>query len=143
MSMTELNPPTGVRTVLHLSPAVCAAAMSAAQQSGLNLQEWLDHRVSYAMVDDEVMVERGLDAVAPWSLACADLFVQVANHAPEALSGRWALLYERVRLERALWHEPTQTVEAIETGALPSEPYLSRAKLRAVWPRLCAATFCV
>ena len=73
----------------------------------------------------------------------ADLFVQVANGAPEALHGRWALLYERVRLERSLWCEPTQTVDDIEAGAPVSEPYISLPKLRAAWPRLCAATFCV
>lgn len=133
----------GVRTVLHLSPAVCAAAISAAQQSGQSLQEWLEDRVGYAMADDDVMLEKGLGAVAPWSLACADLFVQVANGAPEALHGRWALLYERVRLERSLWHEPAQSVEEIEAGALFAEPYISLPKLRAAWPRLCAATFCV
>lgn len=133
----------GVRTVLHLSPAVCAAAISAAQQSGQSLQEWLDDRVSYAMADDDVMLDRGLGAVAPWSLACADLFVQVANGAPEALRGHWALLYERVRLDRSLWHTPRQTVEDIEGGEAFAEPYISLPRLRAAWPRLCAATFCV
>ncbi|WP_308142715.1 hypothetical protein [Burkholderia pseudomallei] len=143
MNTMEITQPIGVRTVLHLSPAVCAAAMSAAQQSGQSLQEWLEDRVGYAMADDNVMLDRGLDAVAPWSLACADLFAQVANNAPEALRGRWALLYERVRLEQSLWHEPTQTVEEIEEGGPFSEPYISLPKLRAAWPRLCAATFCV
>ncbi|WP_432258017.1 hypothetical protein [Cupriavidus sp. TMH.W2] len=108
----------------------------------MSLQEWLDHRVSYALAGDNMMIADGLDAVAPWSLACADLFVQVANHAPETLSGRWALLYERVRLERSLWHLPTQTVDDIESGMPPDEPFISPAKLRAAWPRLCAATFC-
>jgi len=100
-----------------MSPAVCAAAIKTAQQSGLSLQEWLDHRVSYAMSDNDVMVEFGLDAVAPWSLAAAELFVQVANSAPQALQGRWALLYERVKLDRSLWREPKQTVGEIEDGA--------------------------
>ena len=143
MNKTEILEQTGVRTVLHLSPAVCAAAMAAAQQSGLNLQEWLDHRVSYAMSDDEVMIGQGLDAVAPWSLATAELFAQVANSAPEALRGRWMLLYERVRLERALWHEPVQTVGRIDEDAPVNEPYISLPKLRAAWPRLCAAVFCM
>ena len=143
MKTTELPMPTGIRTLLHLSPAVCAAAVTAAQQSGLSLQEWLDHRVSYAMADDDVMVEQGLDAVAPWSLATAELLVQVANSAPEALRGRWALLYERIRLDRSLWHEPSQTVGEIEDGAPVSEPYISLPKLRAAWPRLCAVTFCM
>ncbi|MFX7961265.1 hypothetical protein ABTK60_20470, partial [Acinetobacter baumannii] len=59
------------------------------------------------------------------------------------LCGRWALLYERVRLERSLWHEPAQSVEEIEAGTLFAEPYISLPRLRAAWPRLCAATFCV
>jgi hypothetical protein len=143
MRTNEVPIQTGVRTVLHLSPAVCAAAIQAAQQSGLSLQEWLDHRVSYAMSDDEVMNDRGLDGLAPWSLATAALFAQVANSAPEALCGRWALLYERVRLERSLWHEPSQTVGEIEDGAPITEPYISLPRLRAAWPRLCAATFCM
>lgn len=133
----------GIRTLLHMSPAVCAAAITAAQQSGLSLQEWLDHRISYALSDDAVMVEQGLDAIPPWSLAAAELFVQVANSAPEALRGRWSLLYERVKLERELWREPRQTVGEIVDGAEVYEPYISLAKLRAAWPKLCAATFCV
>lgn len=143
MNTTEMPAQPGVRTVLHLSPAVCAAAMVAAQQSGLSLQEWLDDRVSYAMSDDGTLTDRSLDGLPPWSLATAELFAQVAHGAPEALCGRWALMYERVRLERSLWHEPTQTVGEIEDGALCSAPYLSLPKLRAAWPRLCAAIFCM
>jgi hypothetical protein len=89
------------------------------------------------------MVEQGLDAIAPWSLASAELFVQVANCAPEALRGRWALLYERVTLDRSLWHEPSQSVGEIEDGALVHEPYISLQMLRKAWPRLCAAIFCM
>lgn len=143
MKTKELPTPTGIRTLLHLSPAVCAAVIKTAQQSGLSLQEWLDHRVSYAMSDNDVMVEFGLDAVAPWSLAAAELFVQVANSAPQALQGHWALLYERVKLDRSLWREPKQTVGEIEDGAEVFEPYISLLKLRAAWPRLCAAVFCM
>jgi hypothetical protein len=143
MNMSELAQPVGVRTVLYLSPAVCAAALSAAQQSGLSLQEWLDHRVSSAMSGDDVMLSDSLDTLAPWSLACADLFCQVVNHAPEALHARWQLLHERVRLDRSLWIESVETLQEIEAGNLPTGPYLSIRKLRAAWPRLCAATFCV
>lgn len=143
MRSSELPTPLGVRTLLHMSPAVCAAAITAAQKSGLSLQEWLDHRVSYAMSDDDTIVEQGLDAIPPWSLASAELFFQVANCAPEALRGRWALLYGRVTLDRSLWHEPSQNVGEIEDGGLVHEPYLSLPKLRAAWPRLCAATFCM
>lgn len=143
MSEVKLQPPVGVRTVLYLSPAVCTAALLAAQQSGLSLQEWMEHRVSYVMADDDVAVERGLDALAPWSLACADLFARVANHAPEILDGRWALLYERVRLDQGLWHQSTQPLEDSQECDLLVEPYISTIRLRAAWPRLCAATFCV
>ncbi|MBK4736795.1 hypothetical protein [Noviherbaspirillum pedocola] len=141
MSDVEFHHSVGMRTVLYLSPAVCTAALLAAQQSGLSLHEWMEHRISYVMADDEVAVERGLDALAPWSLACADLFARVANHAPEVLEGRWALLYERVRLEQSLWHQPTQSLD--KDRDLLAEPYISKVRLRAAWPRLCAATFCL
>lgn len=131
----------GVQTILNLSPAVCAAALSAAEQSGLSLEEWLEHRVSYAMADDEVMIADGLNSIAPWSLACADLFVEVVNSAPETLHGRWEMLHSRVRLDRSLWREPTTSVAEIEAGEY-NPPYLSLALVKAAWPRLCAATFC-
>jgi hypothetical protein len=95
------------------------------------------------MADDDVMIDHGLDTIAPWSLASAELFAQVANCAPEALCGQWALLYEHVQLDRSLWHEPTQTVGDIDDGGSVNEPYISLPKLRAAWPRLCAATFCM
>jgi hypothetical protein len=130
---------SGIRTIMHLSPVVCAAAMIAVNKHGLSLQEWLDHHVSYALADDYLMAD-GLDVVAPWSLSTAELFLQVANSAPEALRGRWALLYRRVQLERSLWHEPAQTVGDLEDEAPTDEPYISTRKLRTAWPRLCAAT---
>lgn len=139
--MREAPLHTGVRTVLHMSPAVCAAALIAAKRHGLTLQEWLDHHVSYALGDDYYIPNDGLDVVAPWSLSSAELFVQTANNAPEALRGRWALLYERVQKDRSLWIEPTQTVGEIEDGAPIDEPYICLPKLRAAWPRLCAENF--
>lgn len=141
--MREASPRGGVRTILHLSPAVCAAALVAANKHGLTLQEWLDHHVSYALADDYFVTNDGLDVVAPWSLSSAELFVQTANNAPEALRGRWALLYQRVQQDRSLWIEPTQTVGAIEDGALIDEPYISLPKLKAAWPRLCAENFSI
>lgn len=132
----------GIRTVLHLSPAVCVAALSAAQQSGLTLQEWFEERVGYALAEDPIMLHEGLAAIAPWSLASADLFAQIANQAPEALSGQWAILYERIRADGSLWHMPSQSVEDAECGEV-NDPYISLPKLRAAWPRLCASTFCI
>ena len=141
--MREASSYGGVRTVLHLSPAVCAAALVAAKKHGLTLQEWLDHHVSYALADDDFVTNNGLDVVAPWSLSSAELFSQAANNAPEALRGRWSLLYQRVQQDRSLWIEPTQTVGDIEDGALIDEPYISLPKLKAAWPRLCAENFSI
>jgi hypothetical protein len=73
----------------------------------------------------------------------ADLFANVANCSPELLHGRWSLLYERVQLERSLWHEPSVTVGEIEDGELPGAPYIVPARLREAWPRLVAAAFCL
>jgi len=143
MQTTSPEISLGVRTVLHLSPAVCVAALSGAQQAGLTLQEWFEERVGYALAEDPVMLDEGLSALAPWSLAAADLFVQTANQAPETLSGRWALLYERVKLDRGLWRLPTQSVEDAECGEALDRPYVSLPKVRAAWPRLCASTFCL
>ena len=143
MTTTSAELALGVRTVLHLSPAVCVAALSAAHQSGLTLQEWFEERVGYALAEDQVMLDEGLSALAPWSLASADLFVQTANQAPETFSGRWALLYERVKLERSLWHIPTHSLEVAESGEPLDGPHLSLPKVRAAWSRLCASTFCV
>ncbi|QQX85282.1 hypothetical protein JJQ59_04900 [Cupriavidus necator] len=125
-----------IRTTLHLSPAVCAAAMVSAQAAGLGLTEWLDHIVAAAVQETE------LQDAPPLALPTAELFCRVANNSPELLQGRWALLYERVCLERDLWHSPRQTVGQIEDGEPPFEPYISASRLRKAWPRLVAATFC-
>jgi hypothetical protein len=80
---------------------------------------------------------------APWSLQATDLFTQVANCAPELLSGRWAALLELVRLDRSLWHIPTQTVGEMEDGEPLGEPYLVAGRLRKAWPRLAGQVFCL
>ncbi|MGY2492130.1 hypothetical protein [Cupriavidus sp. CP313] len=136
MQATALDTAPAIRTTLHLSPAVCAAAMVSAQAAGLGLTEWLDHIVAAAVQDTE------LQDAPPLALPTAELFCRVANSSPELLHGRWALLYERVCLERDLWHSPRQTVGEIEDGEPPFEPYISSARLRKAWPRLVAATFC-
>jgi len=127
--------------VFYASPALTAAAHVAAVQSGLSINEWFEHRVAMVIGAHDAVSDD--DSAAPWPLACADLFVEVANNAPETLSGKWQLLYERIKLDKELWHWPTSTPEEIEDGLLPSEPYVSKARLRAAWPRLCAATFCM
>ncbi|MFL9906876.1 hypothetical protein [Paraburkholderia sp. RL17-337-BIB-A] len=125
----------GVRTVLHMSPAVMAAAVVSAQKCGLNLREWLDRAVASLVADDHPA------GAAPWSVQSADLFAQVASCSPEVLRGRWALLYEHVLLARDLWHQPEPTPTEIEEGALPEAPYIVPARLRKAWPRLVATVF--
>lgn len=127
----------GVRTVLHLSPAVMVAALLSAQKNGLNLREWLDRAVADRIADDHP------EGAAPWSVQSADLFAHVANCSPELLHGRWSLLFERVLLDRSLWHEPTLTVGEIEDGEPPKEPFIVPARLRKAWPRLVAEVFCL
>jgi hypothetical protein len=80
----------GVRTILHLSPAVIASACVSAQRSQMSLREWMDRAVANMIVDDHP------EGAAPWSVQAADLFAQVATSTPEVLRGRWALLYEHV-----------------------------------------------
>ncbi len=97
----DTNSP-GIRTVLHMSPAVMAAVMPA-QKCGLGLREWLDRAVANLIADDHP------EGAAPWSVQSAELFTDVANCSPELLHGRWSRLYERVRLERELWHRVSLT----------------------------------
>lgn len=125
----------GIRTILHMSPAMAAATVVSAQKSRLNLQEWLDRAVAHLIADDHP------EGGAPWSIQAADLFAQVASNSPEVLRGRWALLYEHVLLERELWHQPEPTAEEVEGGVLPEAPYIVPTRLKKAWPRLVATVF--
>ena len=135
-SCLDTNSP-GIRTVLHMSPAVMAAAIVSAQKCGLNLREWLDRAVASLIADDHP------EGAAPWAVQAADLFAQVASNSPELLRGRWALLYEHVLLERDLWHRSELTPEEAGDGELPGAPYIVPARLRSAWPRLVAGVFCL
>jgi hypothetical protein len=125
----------GVRTVLHMSPAVMAAAVLSAQKNNMSLREWLDRAVASLIADDHP------EGAAPWSVQSADLFAQVASCSPEVLRGRWALLYEHVLLERDLWQHSEPTQAEIEDGALPDAPFIVPSRLRKAWPRLVASVF--
>ncbi|SAL82395.1 hypothetical protein AWB68_06502 [Caballeronia choica] len=125
----------GVRTVLHMSPAVMAAAVLSAQKNNISLREWLDRAVASLIADDHP------EGAAPWSVQSADLFAQVASCSPEVLRGRWALLYEHVLLERDLWQHSEPTQAEIEDGALPDAPFIVPSRLRKAWPRLVASVF--
>ena len=125
----------GVRTVLHMSPAVMAAAVLSAQKNNMSLREWLDRAVASLIADDHP------EGAAPWSVQSADLFAQVASCSPEVLRGRWALLYEHVLLECDLWQHSEPTQAEIENGALPDAPFIVPSRLRKAWPRLVASVF--
>jgi hypothetical protein len=125
----------GVRTVLHMSPAVMAAAVLSAQKNNMSLREWLDRAVASLIADDHP------EGAAPWSVQSADLFAQVASCSPEVLRGRWALLYEHVLLERDLWQHSEPTQAEIEDCALPHAPFILPSRLRKAWPRLVASVF--
>ncbi len=132
-----------VQSVLPISPSVFGAALVAAHEAGVPLQTWLDEKIAKAIAESTAVDDaRSLEKMAPWSFAAAELFVQVANNAPETLQGRWATLFDRVSVEEALWHFPQLTLEEIEHDSEADAPYLSLAKLKIVWPRLCSAIFC-
>jgi hypothetical protein len=112
-----------------------AAAVLSAQKNNMSLREWLDRAVASLIADDHP------EGAAPWSVQSADLFAQVASCSPEVLSGRWALLYEHVLLERDLWQHSEPTQAEIEDGALPDAPFILPSRLRKAWPRLVASVF--
>nr|WP_144347204.1 hypothetical protein [Pandoraea pnomenusa] len=131
------------KTSLPISPSVFAAALIAAHEAGVPLQTWLDHKIGKAVAEStNVDNTESLDLIAPWSFAAAELFAQVANNVPEVLQGRWATLFDRVSVDESLWHFPQLTMEEIEHNSEADAPYLSLAKLKTAWPRLCAAIFC-
>ncbi|MEZ2307251.1 hypothetical protein AB6809_11545 [Paraburkholderia sp. RCC_158] len=125
----------GIRTLLHMSPCMMAAAVVSAQKLEVSLREWLDRAVASFIADDHP------EGAAPWSVQSADLFAQVASCSPEVLRDRWALLYEHVLLERDLWHHCDPTQAEVEEGALPDAPFIVPSRLRKAWPRLVANVF--
>lgn len=136
MSTSLLSEEPAVRTVLHLSPAVAAAAMVQAQRRGLRLQRWLDSTVTAACLRANQRQSNGL----LHERACVELFAQVATRSPELLVGRWRLLFERVRLEPTLWDYPVQNVEQAELDP-DSLVVLNVDRLLPRWPELVCAAF--
>ena len=133
-----------VQSVLPISPAVFGAALVAAHEAGVPLQTWLDEKIARAIAESGIAEDaRSLEKMAPWSYAAAELFVQVANNAPESLQGRWATLFDRISVDQSLWHFPQLTLEEIEHDSEADAPYLSLTKLKKVWPQLCASIFCL
>jgi hypothetical protein len=68
-----------------------------------------------------------------------ELFFALAQNAPEALPGSWALLYDLVAAEERFWVYPQATLGDIEDGLADAfTPYLSKVKLQAEWDDLLA-----
>lgn len=125
-----------VRTVLHLSPSVATSAIVVAQRRGLRLQQWLDSVV----VDACVRANRTMPACSLSGDGSAELFVRVATHAPQLLTGPWRVLLERAKLRSDLWDFPVQSLEQDEVFQCPAVT-LNLERVRAAWPELLAAAF--
>lgn len=129
----------GVRTVLHVSPAVYVAGLLAAQRRGLTLREFLDAAIASAC--SEAADTKGEDA--PWSASAMALFMQVADTVPDLLNGRWRVLHAKVLADESLWEPPpSQTLEELEQFIDSDGWRINERALKKAWPRLVSETFC-
>lgn len=122
------------RLDISLSRAETDLVRSGAARYGVEPRKW----VRDALVHFERWQEmwEGPTTGGDEHAAEVELFVTLAENAPECLRGQWRLLHDMVRLNRALWVWPTQTVEEFESGFEPPLPYLDRAALAKSWTRL-------
>jgi hypothetical protein len=137
--MHQISPSApGVRTVLHITPAVYVAGLLAAQRSGLSLTEFLDAAISRACSD---AATDNLEQ-APWSRDAMSLYLQVADATPELLTGRWRVLHAKVLADESLWEPPpSRTVD--EADFLEADGWrINERALKKAWPRLVSETFC-
>ena len=125
-----------VRTVIHISPAVSAAAIVCAQRTGLRMQEWLDK-----IVIDACAAQGAPQAGSLTDEMTIELFAHIANYGPGLLTGRWKLLFERVRIEDDLLDYPSRSMIELEEDPEAALPTLNLERLRQRWPRLLAAAF--
>ena len=138
--MHPISPSTpGVRTVLHITPAVYVAGLLAAQRNGLTLAQFLDAAISRACSD----ASPDNPEEAPWSRDAMSLYLQVADATPELLTGRWGVLHAKVLADESLWEAPpSRTVD--EVDFLEADGWrISERALRKAWPRLVSETFCI
>lgn len=137
MSHAKPSPSAGVRTVLHISPAVFTAGLLAAQRRGLSLGEFLDDAIVGACSDAS-----DKDSDAPWSATAMSLFVQVVDTVPDLLTGKWRVMYAKVLADESLWEAPSCTMEDLE-GFMASDGWrINERALKKAWPRLVSETFC-
>jgi len=137
MSLTSTPARPGVRVVMHVNPASYVAGILAAQRRDQNLSEFLDGAIAMACADDGDRPDRLL----PWGPDAMDLFLQLADTVPEALRGKWKVLYTKVLNDASLWTVPQASVGDHEAGAVDTDWHINAAALAKAWPRLVSSTF--
>ena len=137
MSPTFTTARPGIRVILHVSPASYVAGILAAQRRGHKLSEFLDSAIAAACADEDDSPDRLL----PWGPHAMDLFVQLADTVPEALRGKWKVLYAMVLNDPSLWTVPQATVGDHEAGVADTDWHINEAALAKAWPRLVSSTF--
>lgn len=128
---------SAVRMVVHLPPSVVVAGLMQAQRRKLKMADWLSSVVVQAC-DDAASATAGQhfgDTLA------ADLFIHVASHDSDLLTGRWRLLYERCRLEPSLWTETKMAGKWGEEGPVEILRTLNAEAVRERWPQLVASVW--
>jgi hypothetical protein len=133
--MSDINPKDfQFERNIHLSRVEQTLAQSGAERSGVAPREW----VRQALVHYERWQElwEGPTPSPDDHASEVELFATLVENSPECLRGQWRHLHDMVRLNKALWVWPAQSVEEFELGFEPTLPYLDRAALAKAWPRL-------
>lgn len=119
---------------IHLSGVEQTLAQSGAERSGIAPREWV--RQALVHYDRWQELWEGPTSSPDDHASEVELFATLVENSPECLRGQWRHLHDIVRLNKALWVWPTQSVEEFESGFEPTLPYLDRAALAKAWPRL-------
>lgn len=139
MKISSIIASPGVRAILHASPAVWVAGLLSAQRRGLSLREFLDDALAKACSAGSEHPE----VEPPYSLHSMSLFVQLADSAPDQLTGPWRILFSKVMADELLWESPPRAVGE-STDFLAVDGWrINERKLAKAWPRLVAETFCI
>jgi hypothetical protein len=70
-----------------------------------------------------------------------DLLLQLADTLPDALRGKWKVLYPTVLNDPSLWSVPQASVGDHEAGVVYTAWHINAAALAKAWPRLVSSTF--
>lgn len=119
---------------IHLSRAEQTLAQSGAERCGIAPREWV--RQALLHYDRWQELWEGPTTSFDDHASEVELFATLVENSPECLRGQWRHLHDVVRLNKALWVWPTQSVDEFESGFEPTLPYLDRAALAKAWPRL-------